>query len=57
MYENLIDGILDVKEYAELKQWYKIKIDDYKQRATALQQMLNDEKVAKASADGSLCRC
>lgn len=47
LYENLQTGILDEKEYMELKSSYAMKADDLNQRADTLKQVLEDEKIAK----------
>ena len=44
LYEDLVTGILGRSEYMELKIGYQIKTDKLKQRAAALQKLLDDEK-------------
>ena len=47
LYENLTMGVIEEKDYRELKESFQVEVDSLKQRATALEQRLNEEKIEK----------
>jgi len=54
LYENLISNVIDHEEYSELKAGYNTKEEGLNQRASALRQLLANEKSARKREERSL---